>query len=60
MGGVMKRLRARVISLSALMVMAADNDDALYQQKLVDLGTALFFDVTLSRDKTQSCASCHD
>ncbi len=34
--------------------------DPLYQQKLVDLGTALFFDVTLSRDKTQSCASCHD
>ena len=56
----MKRLLAIVISLSALMVMAADNDDALYQQKLVDLGTALFFDVTLSRDKTQSCASCHD
>jgi len=43
-----------------LPAFAVAQDDPLYQQKLVDLGTALFFDVTLSRDKTQSCASCHD
>lgn len=43
-----------------LPAFAMAQDDPLYQQKLVDLGTALFFDVTLSRDKTQSCASCHD
>jgi len=43
-----------------LPAFAVAQDDPVYQQKLVDLGTALFFDVTLSRDKTQSCASCHD
>lgn len=43
-----------------LPAFAMAQDDPLYQQKLVDLGTALFFDVTLSREKTQSCASCHD
>jgi cytochrome c peroxidase len=35
-------------------------EDAFYQEKLEDLGRALFFDVSLSRDKTQGCATCHD
>jgi cytochrome c peroxidase len=30
------------------------------QVRLEDLGRALFFDVNLSRDRTQSCATCHD
>ncbi|MHA7868314.1 MAG: cytochrome-c peroxidase [Salipiger thiooxidans] len=28
--------------------------------RLEDLGEALFFDVNLSKNRTQSCASCHD
>tara|TARA_R110000824_G_scaffold336_11_gene2394 strand:+ start:42898 stop:44007 length:1110 start_codon:yes stop_codon:yes gene_type:complete len=40
--------------------MAASDEGELRQTKLVDLGTALFFDVNLSRDRTQSCATCHD
>lgn len=34
--------------------------DELRLSKLVDLGTALFFDVNLSQERTQSCATCHD
>lgn len=34
--------------------------DAERQVRLEDLGRALFFDVNLSRDRTQSCATCHD
>ena len=39
---------------------AADDDAALRQTRLEDLGRALFFDVNLSQDRTQSCATCHD
>lgn len=35
-------------------------DDAQRQTALEDLGRALFFDVNLSLDRTQSCATCHD
>ncbi len=35
-------------------------DDAARQTALEDLGRALFFDVNLSQDRTQSCATCHD
>jgi cytochrome c peroxidase len=34
--------------------------DPAHQTRLEDLGRALFFDVNLSRDRTQSCATCHD
>lgn len=34
--------------------------DDLRLSKIVDLGTALFFDVNLSLERTQSCATCHD
>ncbi len=55
----MWRFLALLMTVTLPAVTSAQ-DNPLYQQKLVDLGTALFFDVTLSRDKTQSCASCHD
>lgn len=32
----------------------------LQNTKLSDLGAALFFDVSLSQERTQSCATCHD
>lgn len=38
----------------------AQEDDPLFQIRLEDLGRALFFDVNLSRNRTQSCATCHD
>jgi len=38
---------------------AADESD-LHLSKMVDLGAALFFDVNLSQNRTQSCATCHD
>ena len=34
--------------------------DMLASTPLEDLGRALYFDVTLSRDGNQSCATCHD
>lgn len=34
--------------------------DSERQTRLEDLGRALFFDVNLSRNRTQSCATCHD
>ena len=43
----------------SLHVTAAE-DAALQQTQLEDLGRALFFDVNLSLDRTQSCATCHD
>ena len=59
----MTRYLAVIVLLVPVLVglsLAASNDDELRQNKLVDLGTALFFDVNLSRDRTQSCATCHD
>ncbi len=44
---------------SSLLVFAAE-DDAARKTQLEDLGRALFFDVNLSQDRTQSCATCHD
>ena len=43
-----------------LSVLAAENSAAVDQTKLEDLGRALFFDVSLSRDRTQGCGTCHD
>ncbi len=34
--------------------------ESLYQKRLEDLGRVLFFDVSLSANRTQSCATCHD
>ncbi len=38
----------------------ASEDDAARKTELEDLGRALFFDVNLSQNRTQSCATCHD
>lgn len=40
-------------------VLAADQAE-VNKSKMADLGAALFFDVNLSQDRTQSCATCHD
>ena len=48
--------------LASLLAVAAVADDssAARQTALEDLGRALFFDVNLSRERNQSCATCHD
>ncbi len=46
--------------LVTALVFAASDDESLRQTWMTDLGAALFFDVNLSRDRTQSCATCHD
>ena len=47
------------LSLLALPAVADEKADD-YQTRLEDLGRALFFDVSLSRDRTQGCGTCHD
>lgn len=54
-----KRLAVLPLLLVSVHPAAAD-EDPQRQTKLEDLGRALFFDVGLSRDRTQSCATCHD
>ncbi len=59
----MKALRylCKSLLLTAFtMNVAFAAEPATRQTQLEDLGRALFFDVNLSRDRTQSCASCHD
>lgn len=53
---------ALIITLSGLLVLqsSAQEEDPLRQIRLEDLGRALFFDVNLSLNRTQSCATCHD
>jgi cytochrome c peroxidase len=46
-------------TLLAITAFAAE-EEASQQTKLEDLGRALFFDVNLSQQRTQSCATCHD
>lgn len=46
--------------LLAMSLPAMSQDDGLRQTRLEDLGRALYFDVNLSRNRTQSCATCHD
>lgn len=38
----------------------AQNSDGLVFESVEELGQALFFDVNLSKNRSQSCASCHD
>jgi len=52
-------------SLTGLFLAAALNANSVPESDLVfasieDLGEALFFDVNLSKNRTQSCATCHD
>lgn len=49
---------AVLLALLPALLPAAEPD--LRQQRLEDLGRALFFDVNLSQNRTQSCATCHD
>jgi cytochrome c peroxidase len=51
-------ITACFLCLAALPGLAAETD--LRQRRLEDLGRALFFDVNLSQQRTQSCATCHD
>jgi len=55
-------LACLALLLACLQVSAAEAMDAeaLRQVQLEDFGRALFFDVNLSRERTQSCATCHD
>lgn len=52
-------LRAFVLCMLSVPAIAAE-DTATRQTQLEDLGRALFFDVNLSQQRTQSCATCHD
>jgi cytochrome c peroxidase len=56
----MQRIHYLFVLLACLPALASAQDDDLYEAKLVDLGRALFFDVSLSMGKTQGCATCHD
>jgi len=56
----MTRLIYLFFLLACCHVAAAEQNHTIDQQKLEDLGRALFFDVSLSRDRTQGCATCHD
>ena len=55
-----------ITSLFGLLISAGSafsaemTDEMLRQIKLEDLGRSLFFDVNLSYQRTQSCATCHD
>ena len=63
---LLRALLLRALLLSALLplvslsVASAATSDEQRQARLVDLGRALFFDVNLSFNRTQSCATCHD
>ncbi|WP_417272316.1 cytochrome-c peroxidase [Celeribacter halophilus] len=51
------------LHVSALACLALLSAPALWAEDLAtleDLGEALFFDVNLSQNRTQSCATCHD
>ena len=48
---------AVMLAVNGLGVVFAQDID---EQKLVELGKKIFFDVDLSVNKTQSCASCHE
>jgi cytochrome c peroxidase len=49
---------ALILQVSAVSAQASDTDVNL--TALEELGQHLFFDTTLSVNRTQSCASCHD
>ncbi|HWK54079.1 MAG TPA: cytochrome-c peroxidase, partial [Hyphomicrobiales bacterium] len=55
----MKRALA-IACVGFWLPLAQGAEDLARQVQLEDLGRALFFDVNLSRDRTQSCATCHD
>ncbi len=54
-----KLLTNLIISTSVLSMVGCGSNDSAIDSK-VSLGEKLFNDVSLSRDGTQSCATCHD
>ncbi len=60
---IVSMLRGLLIALlggSAGQLALAAEEATQQQVRLEDLGRALFFDVNLSQNRTQSCATCHD
>lgn len=49
-----------VVVGTAGTIAGAQSSDTLTFESVEDLGQALFFDVSLSKNRTQSCATCHD
>lgn len=45
---------------AAPSIAVAQSTDAITFESIEELGQALFFDVNLSKNRTQSCATCHD
>ncbi len=48
------------IMVATSSLIQAQSDNSLIFETVEDLGEALFFDVNLSKNRTQSCATCHD
>jgi cytochrome c peroxidase len=56
-----RRLSVAVLSIIVALTMVRQAALATAEKgELADLGRALFFDVNLSANRNQSCASCHD
>lgn len=51
---------AFMVAAGVLLATASEYDAKVHDWQLADLGRALFNDTALSRDGTQSCATCHD
>ena len=49
-----------VLFVFGATVTPAQSTDAIVFNSAEELGQALFFDVNLSKNRTQSCATCHD
>ncbi len=62
MKGIMAAIASLLLICMAAISHAEDEatPELARELKLRDLGQALFFDVNLSLDRTQSCATCHD
>ena len=58
----MKQLLSSLAALGTVLAITAfaAEDANTRQTQLEDLGRALFFDVNLSQQRTQNCATCHD
>jgi len=52
--------RAGLLPFALLVAGMSTAGAAPAEPPLTDVGRALFFDVNLSRNRTQSCATCHD
>ena len=59
-GTLLQLLLTVALVCSASTFASAADADAQRGSRLEDLGRALFFDINLSQNRTQSCATCHD